>query len=658
MYSISKQVKYEVFKTIIQQPNPFGGDDDSEKLVEFLNGIWDLHTMPSTDSRYDNAYEDAIKHLVNNSDWDYDQTFIHRFKLVEDNDSFEKFITRLLLPEFRKDQMEIYVIIQLINSILETEGYKVVKSDYNNNATAIYSIQPTQEVSNLPIGIKRNNIPFHLIKVPNGRSDRMNSHPTPDVFPSFSLVFNPGWNDYDFKSEFSLFYYKSKNDCKNIGMVKIMTSDETTTLDNIPDIFTMLSDNFCSVGQNAQYYKNLNQSLGLELESVLFAIKDAAFFPEIHERFERKKYFINSLIRHDAVERNLRTIKYELNGHDLSNLYKFQYKFTPNFSTTPADVDFNFNNNKELPNRIYALIGKNGTGKTQFMTSLPMHISNNNAELFKPLVPIFSKVIAVSYSAFDNYQIPLKTASFNYVYCGVRDSNNELLSDAALTIRFEDTLSRIIQRERIDQWRSILLNFIQDDIIDLFLTKKTGRIVVEKGNNFDFNLAEFLKIKSVLSSGQKIIFYIISEIISHIRFDSLILYDEPETHLHPNAITELMNTIYELVDEFESYCIIATHSPLIIRELMSKNVFIIEKNGNIPSIRRIGIESFGENLTILTDEVFGNKSVPKQYKKIVQELVQEGKTYEDIITLLEFDEMPLSLNIRLYIKSLINNQNA
>jgi len=202
------------------------------------------------------------------------------------------------------------------------------------------------------------------------------------------------------------------------------------------------------------------------------------------------------------------------------------------------------------------------------------------------------------------------------------------------------------------------LNFIQEEIINEFLTRKEGRIINEQGNNYDFKISEFLKVKTILSSGQKIILYIISEIISNIRFDSLILYDEPETHLHPNAITELMNTIYQLVNEFESYCIIATHSPLIIRELMSKNVFVVERNGNIPSIRRIGIESFGENLTVLTDEVFGNKSVLKQYKKIVQELVDENKSYEGIISLLEFDEMPLSLNVRLFIKSLITNKDA
>ena len=75
-----------------------------------------------------------------------------------------------------------------------------------------------------------------------------------------------------------------------------------------------------------------------------------------------------------------------------------------------------------------------------------------------------------------------------------------------------------------------------------------------------------------------------------------------------------------------------------------------------PSIRRIPLESFGENLSVLTEEIFGNKGIPKQHKKILQELVDLDKSYEDIVSMLEFDEIPLSLNARIFIKSMINKR--
>jgi predicted ATPase len=146
--------------------------------------------------------------------------------------------------------------------------------------------------------------------------------------------------------------------------------------------------------------------------------------------------------------------------------------------------------------------------------------------------------------------------------------------------------------------------------------------------------------------------YVISEIVANIRYDSLLLYDEPETHLHPNAISQLMNTIQELILQFQSYCIITTHSPLIIRELLSKSVYIVDKNGDVPSVRNIEIESYGENLGVLNDIVFGNREIPKFYKQTISRLIKEGLSYEEIIALLESDQVPLSLSLKIYIKSL------
>ena len=70
-----------------------------------------------------------------------------------------------------------------------------------------------------------------------------------------------------------------------------------------------------------------------------------------------------------------------------------------------------------------------------------------------------------------------------------------------------------------------------------------------------------------------------TEIIANIRYDSLIIFDEPETHLHPNAISQLINSIHSLADQFKSYCIIAPHSPIIVQGILSKNIFVINQAG-------------------------------------------------------------------------------
>lgn len=651
MISISKELKESLYSVISLQPSFCGNEDPRLGYIPFLMEIWNLKEMPSEDHRYANAFGDIKQHTVNNDDWNFYELFIERLKLLESDEHFQKFIELVLHPKYRKDTDEIIRFVLLIDPYLEKEGYKLSLTEYEEKSgLPIYAIYLKEEVENLPVNIKKNDIVFFVVKNPKGRSYYVNSHDEPKVKPSFVLVFNDGWNDYDIMTEFSLFYYSEEGEKYSIGKTKIQSNDSENTSVVISNKFKILGDDFCSLGQEYSFYLNLKRVLKEDFESVLFALKDAAFFPEIQEKFERGYNFKVSLLREDEAERLLRVAKYEIYKYDLSNLYKFRYSFKPIFSEDNIEIDFSFDSNEELPNRIYAIIGKNGTGKTQLISSLPIKIAQKDDDSFLPRTPMFSKVIAVSYSIFDKFDIPKKTASFNYLYCGLRNEKGEEHTERGLILRFHNAWKRIEEIGRINQWRKILSNFIEEEILNSFIVINPDS--TSRKNFYTVSIHGFNNVKNQLSSGQSIILYIITQITANIRYDSLLLYDEPETHLHPNAITELMNTIYELVNEFQSYCIIATHSPLIIRELHSKNVYVMERNGNSASVNRIGLESFGENLTTLTDEVFGNKNIPKQYKKIIQELVNQGKSFDEIISLLEFDDFPISLNTHIFIKTL------
>ena len=644
----SGKLKKEILKAIIAQENPFGNYSDEMGLIGFLERIWDLHSMPSEDSRYSDAYGDAIQHLVNNSDWDYEYLFETRFSVLENDDVFQKFIETILHPEVRENEDEIMKFVLLITPYLERENYGLYIIDYVVDDLPVYGIKERSSLEDLPADIKENTIPFYTILNPTGRSSWSSSHQPPPHFPSFVLVFNDGWNDFGIRTEFNLFYYSTAVDVTAIGEVKICNFDNPIVTQVIPASFKMLDGTFCSMGQDFSFYRDLKSLTGRNFESILWALKDAAFFPEIQDKFEKISVFSNSLIRYNDQEQLLREARYRIYDYDLSNLYSFKYTFTPKFSDQSVDIDFNFNTTGYMPDRIYAIIGKNGTGKTQLMTSLPNDIYKKADNHFLPRAPLFSKVISVSYSAFDTFDIPRKTATFNYLYCGLKDEKGERITDRGLLLRFHNTWKQIKRAERMDQWIKILSNFLDQEIVDLFITRTDQEWTV--------SLDGFAQARKMLSSGQSILLYIITEIVAHIRFDSIILYDEPETHLHPNAISQLMNTIYELVNEFQSYCIIATHSPLVIRELLSKNVFVIEKEGQTVAVRKIGMETFGENLTVLTDEVFGNRTIPKQYKMILDRLVNSGLRFEEILNTLESDGLPLSLNAQMFIKSLLNEK--
>jgi predicted ATPase len=640
MIKYTKQVKSKIFKIINKNPNAFNTKDDgwNNGIILFLNNIWDLKGIPivSEDNRWSNAYDDAVQHLVNNEDWTYEETFIHYFKLLENNKDFTKFLETVVHPDFRNSLEEIELYVTLINVELSSINYTLAVSSYKEDLP-IYNIK--EITKNNKIHILENLIPFVV--------DEHNTE-----YPYFNLKSN-NWDDYGSETSFNLYYYRGARNVEKIGDLKITNGESDRTLDIIDKQFTSLNDTFCSVGMDEDYYKNLQRIFKHKLQSVLHALKDAAYFIEINDKFSSNSIYINSLIRGDETEQISRNIRLILEGRSLDNKYAFTYNFTPNYSSTPIEIDLNFNSTLEFSDRIFAVIGKNGAGKTQLITNLPIDISESKERSFKPLKPIFSKVIAVSYSVFDNFKKPNENLDFNYVFCGLLNDDKTFPSKIEKNQNFIEACEKITYHKRIEKWQHVLSTFIDDDILnDVFIINEMLR-GYDDDAGFEINKAKFIELIDKLSSGQNIMLEIMTKIIANIRFDSLILFDEPETHLHPNAISQLISTIYELVESFDSYCLITTHSPIIIQNIFGKNVYVMEKDENVPSLRKIGLECFGENLTVLTEDVFSNRDINKHYKVILDKMIENYYDYETIIEKIENKNLPLSLNAKLYLKSKI-----
>jgi predicted ATPase len=637
MIKYSKELKSKIFKIINKNSNAFNVKDDgwNNGIILFLNNIWDLKAMPtvSEDDRWTNAYDDALQHLVNNDDWSYEETFIDYFKLLEKDEDFTKFLETVVHPDFRNDLQETELYVALINVELSSINYTLAISNYKEDLP-VYSIR--RITKNDKIHILENSIPFVV--------DSYN-----DTYPYFNLK-SDNWDDYGNETSFHLYYHRDESDIEKIGDLKITNGESDRTLDIIDKQFKNLNDTFCSVGMDEDYYKNLQSIFKHKLSSILFALKDAAYFIEINDKFSSNTIYQYSLTRGDYAEQLSRNIKSILEGIDLDNKYKFIYNFTPNYSSTPVEIDLNFNNTLEFSDRIFAIIGKNGAGKTQLISNLPIDISESKKGAFKPHKPIFSKVIAVSYSLFDNFNKPNTKADFNYVFCGLLNDDKTLQTKIEKNQIILEAYGKIKHHNRIDKWKDVLSNFIDDEVID-HVFKSNSLRAVDDENWHIINEANFIENIDKLSSGQSIMLEIMTKIIANIRFDSLILFDEPETHLHPNAISQLISSIYELVESFDSYCLITTHSPIIIQNIFGKNVYVMEKDNNTPIIRKIGVESFGENLTVLTEDVFSNSEINKHYKVILDKMIKLYFDYDTIMGKIENENLPLSLNAKLYLKS-------
>lgn len=620
-----------------------------EGFIPFLNEIWDLKSMPSEDSRFKNAEGDIIQHTINNDDWDYHELFEQRLKLLDDETKFIKFLEVFLLPKYQTSPEQTYYYIEKINGILESEDLTLATISYEGDYPVLELMN--KDTLDRPSDVPINKIPFYVVAYPNMRVGRyVNTLEVDNEKPSkYFLLIADNWDDYSHETSFVLVLFNN-NQKVDLGLVKIASNKNNYTIQALPSEFFSLGEEFISLGQDEDYYKNLNKIFEKSFSSVLYSLRDAAFFTEISEEFENTNVFKQSLTRDDEAERIHRTAKPMIYGSDLNNLYSFTYKFCPKYADSCIDVPFNFSTDSLLPKRMIALIGKNGAGKTQLLTTLPLEIAKEKSELLSPHKPIYSKIIAVSYSTFDNFELPKKTSNFNYIYCGLRDEKGDLRSKKGQLQKFHHTWKRITTLGRLEKWKKVISNFLEPELIDLFI-----KLDPVDSDKLYFDAHGFSKARESLSSGQSIVLYVVSEIVANIRLDSLLLFDEPETHLHPNAISQLMNGIAELINEFESYCVIATHSPIIIQEMFSRDVLVISREESVPSVKKIGVESFGENLSVITEEVFGNRSIPKFYETTMKKLVRRYKTYDEVLEILREDNLPLSLNVRLYLQVLVEN---
>jgi len=629
------EIKKRLFDEILKLDNPFNLSN-SFTLPDFLSKILPLRDMSSEDSRYNNAYDDAHQHLVRNNDWSLEETFERRFKVIENNETFKKLLEVILN---NSEEGNVEAKKSLINKYLNEYQYRI-NQRYNNSSELDFFIVRIED-DYIPSDFPENDIPFFVI-------DKYNTSFIPKHYPCVILQ-EKDWNDwFKYRTSFNICYVEYQSNVNFIGDIKILNINNPITFDVINKEFYKLDSNYCSLIQDEVTYFSLKHILGDRLYSFLSALNDVACFPSICEEFEKEEGFKISLCREtNKTEEIIRTIRHKLKyGKNIKDFFNFEFLFKPFYSESIVSFNFRFDTEKTIPQRLYCLIGKNGVGKTTFLKDLIKKLSKKDFENVLP-IPLFGKIIVVSYSNLDSFEKLESKPDFNFTFCGLINPNtNTPLIDKELLSKIRNSIVKVENRNSINDYANVCKQFIEESVFN--------QLFKRNNKDYEFN-KDNIPIISSMSSGQKSLFFIITEIVANIRYSSFILFDEPETHLHPNAITEFMNTIMELLQKFNSFGIVATHSPLIVREIFSENIFVLDKEEITLRVRKLEFETFGENLTTITNEIFGNRDVPKYYKTKIEELVESGKTYKEIENELQ-GEVPLNLNIKILIKSLIQNR--
>lgn len=154
---------------------------------EFLARLYDTKSLPSNDSRFDNADGDIWQHTVNNDDYENDWVFDDdRFPIKNGTDEdYLRFLMEVLSPEVRIDGEVLSKIIEKLSLLLRVDGYELYIGSYiSNQPVYTWGLLTEREIASTKF------IPFSLRLQEQLKNAKLASIPKTTRRAIFNLIGN------------------------------------------------------------------------------------------------------------------------------------------------------------------------------------------------------------------------------------------------------------------------------------------------------------------------------------------------------------------------------------------------------------------------------------------------------------------------------------
>lgn len=321
-----------------------------------------------------------------------------------------------------------------------------------------------------------------------------------------------------------------------------------------------------------------------------------------------------------------------------------------------GELHFIKNRMSKLPMNVFAIVGGNGSGKSYKINQIiKEHMERDNK---------FSQILHFSLSPFDNIihfnrdgtsievadiekdsdgeiiyekvglvsvkyppilEVLNKATSTEINQYLIEKSSKFLNDDNTLKEGFEAEISikesfsyyiqnllfdLIASKQKLGQWKSAIEFFEFESWVEDIKIAYLDRDIIK----------EDLKKIDNLSSGQATILLYITKLVSSINQGSLVIFDEPETFMHPPMVKAFIRAVSEIVDNNKAFCLIATHSPVIIQEIPHCNVYRLDSNHEL---KNIYYKTYGQNLDTLYKNIYGVELQQTGYNNFFDELKKE-----------------------------------
>lgn len=495
------------------------------------------------------------------------------------------------------------------------------------------------------------------------------------------------WNDYSFVTTFHLTLHDADGHLHEIGDIKIGFRGQTrevSTYTNLPNRFSDLNDNFFSLGQGVEFYKKMAEMPDSLRENVLSSLRDIVAKPDIIDSIKEEDVFGTSLLRN--VSLSIVKGQYARLLAGLAELTNFKFKFIrpeePKFGS--IELDFEVKIDSTPRSNIHAIIGRNGVGKTTILNGMINAVTDkeeSNARFIDTKGwqkneisnDYFSSLVSVSFSAFDPFMPPREqpdpAKGTCYFYIGLKDSSNgelhrtigdlqndctksliKCFREASKTKRWLDAIEKLGSDENFFLMRLEKLNSIYLDIRSTINQSEQS----DSARFFAKYRESIAPILSRMSSGHAIVLLTITRLVATVEEKTLVLLDEPESHLHPPLLSAFVRALSDLLHDRNGLAVIATHSPVVLQEIPRSCAWKVYRKGKNVTASRPDIETFAENVGVLTSEVFSLEVERSGFHDLLSESVSSGLSYEEIVS--EYDDQ-IGFEGRAILKVLISRNN-
>lgn len=479
------------------------------------------------------------------------------------------------------------------------------------------------------------------------------------------------WNDYSFVTMFEVDVFDEHGQHHRLDNVKIGfvgQTEETRTYSNLGEPFSSLSTGYFSLGTDVGYYSTIANEFSPEFrEAYLVGLQDVVHDASILSLATQQKVFQTSHLRSVSINTIEDQYKRVLSGGVPVTDFKFRFSLETTDTFAGFTLDFSVLANSKPSTNIHAIIGRNGVGKTTLLNEMIVatlgyegrHGRFEEQRWFE-YTPIsdefFSSLVSISFSAFDPFSPPPDQPDPSkgtcYFYVGLKDFSDE---GGTLLKPLSDLYKEMVdaldvctsEPAKLRRWVQAVQTLESDNN---FAEMRLTGLADLKGES---QRAETLRLVKKMSSGHVVVLLTITKLVSRVEEKTLVLFDEPEGHLHPPLLSALMRSLSGLLHDRNAVAIIATHSPVVLQEVPRSCVWKITRSGRSSSVQRPELETFGENVGSLTREVFGLEVAKSGFNALLAQQASEARTYEEVLG--SFDNQ-VGVEGRAILKSLMHEK--